>query len=80
MKQRFILLLTGLLCSIFFASAQTTVSGTVVDASGEPVIGAAVYVEGYQSVGTMSDLDGNFTIKNVPAKDTRMSAFRSPRP
>ena len=37
MKQRFILLLTGLLCSIFFASAQTTVSGTVVDASGEPV-------------------------------------------
>ena len=30
MKQRFILLLTGLLCSIFLASAQTTVSGTVV--------------------------------------------------
>ena len=67
MKQRFIVLLTGLLCCVL-ASAQTTVKGTVVDAQGEPVVGAAVYVEGFQSIGTMSDLDGNFTIKNVPEK------------
>ena len=68
MKQRFIAFLAALFCSLALASAQTTVSGTVVDANGEPVVGAAVYVEGFQSVGTMSDLDGNFTIKNVPAK------------
>ena len=67
MKQRFIALLTALFCSLAIASAQTTVNGTVVDAQGEPVVGAAVYVEGNQSVGAMSDLDGNFTIKNVPA-------------
>ena len=68
MKQRFIALLAALFCSLALASAQTTVSGSVVDANGEPVVGAAVFVEGFQSVGAMSDLDGNFTIKNVPAK------------
>ena len=68
MKQRFIAFLTVLLCSLALASAQTTVNGTVVDAQGEPVVGAAVYVEGYQSVGTLSDLDGNFSLKNVPEK------------
>jgi len=68
MKQRFIVFLTCLLCSIGLASAQTAVNGTVVDAKGEPVVGAAVYVEGFQSVGSMTDLDGRFTIKNVPEK------------
>ena len=68
MKQRFIVFLTGLLCSIALASAQTTVTGSVVDANGDPVVGAAVFVEGFQTVGTMSDLNGNFTLKNVPDK------------
>ena len=66
MKQRILLFLTGLLCTAFLASAQTTVNGTVVDAQGEPVVGAAVFVEGNQNVGTLTDLDGNFTLKNVP--------------
>ena len=66
MKQRILLFLTGLLCTAFLASAQTTVNGIVVDAQGEPVVGAAVFVEGNQNVGTLTDLDGNFTLKNVP--------------
>ena len=69
MKQRLILLFTLLLCSSAIALAQTSkVSGVVVDAQGEPVVGAAVYVEGNQNVGTMTDLDGKFTLNNVPAK------------
>lgn len=68
MKQRLILLLTALLLTAGLASAQTKVSGTVVDAQGEPVVGAAVFVEGSQNVGTMTDLDGQFTLNNVPAK------------
>ena len=68
MKQRLIVFLTALLCSAALASAQSTVNGSVVDANGEPVIGAAVYVEGFQSVGTLTDLDGLFTLKNVPEK------------
>ena len=68
MKQRILLFLTGMLCTAFIASAQSTVNGSVVDTQGEPVVGAAVFVEGNQSVGTLTDLDGNFTLKNVPDK------------
>ena len=69
MKQRLILLFTLLLCSATVAIAQTSkVAGVVVDSQGEPVVGAAVYVEGSQNVGTMTDLDGKFSLNNVPAK------------
>ena len=44
-----------------------TVSGTVTDASGEPLIGATVIVKG-TSTGTATDLDGGFTLKNVTGK------------
>jgi len=44
------------------AYAQTTISGTVVDASNdEPVIGASVLVKG-TTTGTITDFDGNFTL------------------
>lgn len=41
-----------------------TVKGTVVDTNGEPVIGASVLVKG-TSNGTITDIDGNFTLSNV---------------
>ena len=40
------------------------VSGTVVDSNGEPIIGASVVVKG-TSNGTITDLDGNFSINDV---------------
>ena len=45
---------------------QKEISGTVVDGSGEPVIGANVVVKGTTN-GTITDLDGKFTLK-VPAE------------
>ncbi|MCR4765390.1 MAG: TonB-dependent receptor [Bacteroidaceae bacterium] len=49
------------------AMAQNlTVTGTVVDENNEPVIGASILVEG-TATGTITDIDGNFTIPNVPA-------------
>ena len=42
--------------------AQTKISGTVIDASGETVIGATVMEKG-TSNGTVTDFDGNFTLK-----------------
>ena len=42
--------------------AQTEISGTVIDATGESVIGATVKEKG-TSNGTITDFDGNFTIK-----------------
>ena len=43
---------------------QTSCTGNVKDAFGEPVIGATIRVEG-QAGGTITDLDGNFTLDNV---------------
>ena len=53
-----------LLCNIIMY-AQETISGTVVDATGEPIIGATVMEKG-TSNGTVTDFDGNFKLK-VPA-------------
>lgn len=47
--------------------AQQTVTGTVIEQeTGEPVIGASVLVEGTQ-LGRTTDVNGEFTIQNVPA-------------
>ena len=45
--------------------AQSKVTGKIVDATGEPIIGASVVVKG-SLTGTVTDLDGNFTLNNVP--------------
>lgn len=44
--------------------------GVVVDATGEPMIGASVVVKGKAGVGTVTDIDGNFTLKNVKKGET----------
>ena len=51
--------------------AQTAISGTVIDEFGEPLIGASVFVEGNSSVGTITDLDGNYTL-SVPEGSTAL--------
>ena len=54
-----------MLAVVFFAldvSAQTTINGQVKDDMGEAVIGASIVVKG-TSNGTVTDFDGNFTLK-----------------
>lgn len=56
-------------------SAQTiTVQGNVKDTSGEPVIGASVVEKGNTANGTITDLDGNFSIK-VDGKKTLVISY-----
>jgi TonB-dependent SusC/RagA subfamily outer membrane receptor len=55
-------LLFGLFLSVSAFAQQITVNGHVKDATGEAIIGATVRVEG-QDGGTVSDFDGNFTLK-----------------
>ena len=43
---------------------KITVTGNVKDANGEPLIGVNVVVKG-TTLGTVTDLDGNFTLGNV---------------
>jgi len=56
------------------AFAQKQVSGTVVDATGEAIIGASVIVKG-TSTGTVTDFDGNFTLKSVPENGSLVISY-----
>lgn len=58
-------LLVGLLCAIGASAQSITVSGTVTDPTGEPLIGASILAEG-TSVGTATDIDGHYTINVAP--------------
>lgn len=70
MKKRVTLFLSCLFISIGLIFAQTTVpsNGTVVDETGEPLIGVSVAVKG-TTTGTITDIDGNFTL-NVPSNSS----------
>ncbi len=57
--------MVGLLCAIGANAQSITVRGTVVDPSGEPLIGASILAEG-TSVGTATDIDGNYAINVNP--------------
>ena len=56
-------------CLTLSAQNTITVTGTVFDATGETLIGASVVVKGNTSQGTITDFDGNFTLK-VPSENT----------
>ena len=45
---------------------KQSVSGVVKDSTGEPVIGANIREKGNPSNGTITDIDGNFSIKVNP--------------
>lgn len=60
--KRHSLVLALTLLSFSMAWAQRTISGTVVSAEGESLIGASVLVKG-TSMGTATDLDGDFTLQ-----------------
>lgn len=53
------------------AQGPVTVSGTVLDSSEMPLVGAGVVVEGQPGIGAVTDLDGKYTL-NVPAGATHL--------
>ena len=68
LTKAFVLLFLGCLGMNAYAQNRT-ISGRVVDASGEPVIGAAVTVVGNTRIGAATDMDGAFSL-SVPAGST----------
>lgn len=76
-KSSFFKALGIMLLSVLFATqanAQNlTVTGTVTDNLG-PVIGASIQVEG-TSNGCITDIDGNYTLPNVPANATLVFSY-----
>lgn len=80
-KRKMLLIFLGVLPAIMllFSStvmAQTlSISGKVTDKnSQEPVIGASVLIEGTTN-GTITDVDGNFMLSNVPSKGNLVVSY-----
>ncbi|HCK25299.1 MAG TPA: SusC/RagA family protein [Bacteroides graminisolvens] len=67
MKRKLMLLLVCLTVGVGLATAQNRrVTGHVTsEEDGQPVIGASILVKG-TTMGTITDVDGNFTLSNVP--------------
>lgn len=61
-----------LLCSIGAMAQKKTITGVVTDATGEAVIGASI-VETGTTNGTVTDLDGNFTLSVANDGSIRVS-------
>lgn len=55
--------------SLSIYAQNVAVKGTVTDTGGEPLIGVTVRVQGATS-GTITDIDGNFSLPNVPPNAT----------
>ena len=60
-KSRYLLLLLALMVSM--ATNAQGILGTVTDDLGEPIIGASVVEKGNPQNGTITDFDGQFTLK-----------------
>lgn len=59
-------MLTALLCCIASISfAQLSLRGRVVDENEKPIAGASVWIE-YTTIGTSTDLKGEFSLEKVP--------------
>ncbi|MDH6533697.1 SusC/RagA family TonB-linked outer membrane protein [Parabacteroides sp. 52] len=54
---------------------KRSISGVVVDNTGEPVIGANIIIKGHTEVGTVTDVDGKFKIENVPEGATLVVSY-----
>ena len=72
-QRLFFVALLSVLAVGAFAQSKT-VSGTVLDKTGESVIGASVVVKGTTN-GTITDFDGKFTLQNVPDNGTIQVSF-----
>ncbi len=66
-------LLLAMTFSISVYAQNITVTGTVIDDTGEPLLGATVMQKGTAN-GTSTDIDGNFSI-SVPAKATLVFSY-----
>ena len=71
-----------MLFSFVTASAQKgiTVRGTVLDSNGETIIGASVVLKGNNSIGTISDIDGNFVLTVPNEKSTLIVSYVGMKP
>ena len=71
-RKTLLVLVMSAMCLL--AYAQKTVSGQVIDQSGEPLIGVSIQVKG-STTGTITDFDGNYSMPNVQASDVLVFSY-----
>ncbi|MEN8117315.1 MAG: TonB-dependent receptor [Bacteroidota bacterium] len=59
---------------VFLRQQQKSVSGTVTDKAGEPLPGVSIIIKGTTN-GTVTNMDGNYTIANLPDGATLQYSF-----
>ena len=69
-----IILTTEAIKDLHAQQQAKTVTGTVTDVSGEPIIGANIRIKG-TTTGTITDIDGNFSIEAEPQSVIEVSYF-----
>jgi TonB-linked SusC/RagA family outer membrane protein len=62
---RFLILSMLFFSFTLVAQNRRTIKGQILDEKSEPMIGATIVVKGNHSIGTITDLDGKFTL-NIP--------------
>ena len=75
MKRKITFLVVAVLCLQTLLAQNKTIRGTIVDSFSEPIIGASAHVKGTYT-GTISDLNGNYTLENVP-EDAIITLYRN---
>lgn len=73
MKKLFSLLLFTVVFA-FSLSAQKTVTGSIIDNDGLPMIGASVVVDG-TDIGTITDIDGSFSLSVPDGTDELLVSY-----
>ena len=61
--------------SLGMFAQNITVSGNVKDDTGLEVIGATIIVEGNATLGTTTDIDGNYVLNNVPSNGNLVFSY-----
>lgn len=64
-----------LVAAPLFAQAQLKVSGSVSDPTGEVLIGVSVSVKGKPTLGTSTNIDGRYTLNDVPEDGTLIFSY-----
>ena len=72
--RRFLFVALMAVVSLTAAAQGKSVSGTVVDINGDPLVGVTVSVKGTTN-GTATDLDGAYTLKNVADNATLVFSY-----
>ena len=73
LKELFLIFFFALVSMVTYAQSQT---GKVVDSEGYEVIGGSVTVKGAAGVGTVTDIEGNYTLKvNDASKDVLVFSY-----